>query len=122
MKKLLTAIMCCTLLCSGCSMQEMKDEAQEEMQDMKEDVNEMMPSDKDADTSGYIGEEKAKELALQKAELSAENVTFDRVELENDNGTWQYEIEFRHENTEYNADISATDGKIISWEIDTEEP
>lgn len=71
---------------------------------------------KNVDKSGFIGEEKARQLALQKAGISAENAIFDKTELDNDNGVWHYEVEFRHGATEYDADIKADTGEIIKWE------
>ena len=68
-----------------------------------------------------IGEEKAKEIALQKAGLSHGEVVFDRVELEKDEGPWHYEVEFKKGRTEYNADINASDGTIMSWETDIDD-
>ena len=70
------------------------------------------------DTSGFIGEEKAKEIALERAGLTADAVIFDRVELDRDDGVWQYEIDFRQDRTEYDVDIKADDGTIISFETD----
>ncbi len=70
------------------------------------------------DKSQFIGEEKAKSIALEKAGFSADGVTFDKVELDRDDGVWQYEVEFRKDRTEYDADIKADDGKILSWDVD----
>lgn len=74
-----------------------------------------------ADTSRFIGQEKAKSIALQKAGITAEGVVFDRVELDNDNGVWQYEVEFRKGRTEYDADVKATDGTILKWEVELDD-
>ena len=71
------------------------------------------------ETTEFIGEEKAKEIALQKAGLTAEDVTFTKIGLDRDDGVWQYEIEFRQDKTEYETDINAVDGTIINWEIDS---
>ena len=71
------------------------------------------------ETTEFIGEEKAKEIALQKAGLTAEDVTFTKIGLDRDDGVWQYEIEFRQDKTEYETDINAVDGTIINWETDS---
>lgn len=68
------------------------------------------------DTSKFIGEEKAKELALKKAELGADSVKFDRIELDRDDGVWQYEVDFRHGDMEYDIDINAENGEVLSFE------
>jgi len=70
------------------------------------------------DTSKFIGEERAKQIALDKAGIASDGVSFVRVELDRDNGIWKYEVEFRRDRTEYDADIKADDGKIISFETD----
>lgn len=70
------------------------------------------------DTSAFIGEEKAKEIALERAGITADGVKFDRVELDRDNGIWHYEIDFRVDRTEYDIDIKADDGTVLSFESD----
>ena len=79
------------------------------------------PDNKDnVDKTKFIGEDKAKSIALKKAGLSANQVTFDKVELDRDDGVWQYEVEFRKDRTEYDADIKADDGSILSWDVDND--
>ena len=70
------------------------------------------------DKSSFIGEERAKEIALTKAGISADGVHFDRVELDYDNGVWQYEVEFKKDRIEYDADIKADDGTILKWQVE----
>lgn len=66
----------------------------------------------------FIGEEKAKEIALKKANVTTESVIFDKVELDHDNGEWRYEVDFKKDTTEYDAEINAIDGSILKWEVD----
>lgn len=70
------------------------------------------------DTSKFIGEERAKQIAVERAGIPSDGANFVRVELDRDNGIWKYEVEFRQGRTEYDADIKADDGKIISFETD----
>ena len=56
----------------------------------------------------------------RKAEIGADNVKFDRVELDYDDGVWQYEVVFRHGDIEYDIDINAENGEILSFEKDRE--
>ncbi len=65
-----------------------------------------------------IGENKAKEIALERAGLTAEEVIFDRVELDRDDGVLKYELEFRKGSTEYDVEIRADDGTVLSFEKD----
>ena len=75
-------------------------------------------NEKIPDTSKFIGEERAKQIALEQAGISSDGASFVRVELDRDDGIWKYEVEFRQGKTEYDLDIKADDGKIISFETD----
>ena len=70
------------------------------------------------DTANFIGEDKAKEISLDRAGLTADDVIFDRLELDRDNGVWKYEVEFRQDRTEYDTEVKADDGTILSYETD----
>lgn len=69
-------------------------------------------------SSGDIGVEKAKEIALNKAGLTAGDVIFTEASMDYDNGRNVYEIEFRQGRTEYSAEILVSDGTIVSWDVD----
>lgn len=84
----------------------------------KQQTSELPQENSIISSSDFIGEDKAREIALEKAGLSASEVVFDRTELDFDDGIYRYEVEFRQGNTEYDADIKADDGTIISWDID----
>lgn len=78
--------------------------------------------DKTADQSAanaQIQPEEAKEIALKDAGLSEADVTFQTVEYEYDDGITYYEIDFHSQingnGDKYEYDISATDGRIISY-------
>lgn len=62
----------------------------------------------------YIGVDRAKEIALGNAGLSAKSVVFTKAKYERDDGVSQYEIEFKTSTTEYEYEINAVTGKIIS--------
>ena len=68
--------------------------------------------------AGEISLERAKEIALQRAGLSASEVIFTETQLERDDGVRKYEIEFRQGYTEYSAEILASDGTVVSWDVD----
>lgn len=70
--------------------------------------------------SGEISEQRAKEIALDKAGLDASSVTFSKVRLERDDGVRQYDIEFWKDGVEYSAEIRASDGYLLSWDVDRE--
>ena len=62
----------------------------------------------------------AKEKALTHANLKAEDVTFIKVELDDENGKPFYEVEFVHNNVKYEYDINGTTGEIIKTEKEEE--
>lgn len=64
----------------------------------------------------YIGEEKAKTIALQKAGVKEEDVTFERVELDIENGESVYEVDFYDASHEYDYKIHATTGEVVKEE------
>ncbi len=72
-----------------------------------------------ADTSSkYIGVDKAKSIALGDVGLSASDVTFIKAKLERDDGVYEYEIEFIYGDLEYEFEINASTGKIISYDCE----
>lgn len=74
-----------------------------------------------ANDGALIGEERAKTIALEQAGLSEGDVTRLRVEYEIDNGVKQYDVEFRHGGYEYEYEINAQTGAVISFDRDTED-
>ncbi len=70
-------------------------------------------------TDGLIGEEAARQAALTDAGLSASDVTFGKVELDRDDGRWEYEIEFYTAAGKYEYDIDAATGAILKRESET---
>ncbi len=63
-----------------------------------------------------IGEEAALEAAIREAGVKEADVTNSYVELESDDGVVRYEVEFYADNTEYNFEIDAQTGNILSYE------
>lgn len=68
----------------------------------------------------YIGVEAAKQAALDHAGLSAGEVRFVHAHLEFDDGRWQYDVEFHKGTTEYDYDIDALTGAVLSYDADAE--
>lgn len=68
-----------------------------------------------------ISAEDAKRTALEHAKLKEEEVKDLDVDLDRDNGVLKYEIDFRHGDIEYDYDIDAQSGKIISADKDRED-
>ena len=69
-------------------------------------------------TGNYIGEAKAKQIAMSHAGVS--NAGFYRATMDYENGTPVYEVEFYVGNKEYDYEINAITGAIISYDQDIE--
>lgn len=69
-------------------------------------------------SSEMITMEQAKEIALADAGLNTNNVSFKKVKLDWDDGRPEYEVEFYAGSKEYEYEIDARTGKIISREIE----
>ena len=71
-------------------------------------------------TTKKITKAKAKSIALKHAGVSASKATFVKAKLDYEDGQQVYEIEFYSGNTEYDYEILASNGKIISYDKDIE--
>ena len=69
-------------------------------------------------TQNLISSDEAKNIALQHANLTDNQVTFIKVSQDYDDGIHIYEVEFYYNNREYNYDINAINGTILSYEKD----
>ncbi len=69
-------------------------------------------------SSKYIGVDEAKSIALKDAGLSSSSVRFTKAKLDREDGIIIYDVEFYTNGTEYEYEINATSGKIISKDID----
>ena len=66
------------------------------------------------DENKMIALAKAKEIALKDAGLKASQVTFVKAMVEKDDGRWIYDVEFYTSDREYDYQIGAYSGKILS--------
>ena len=71
-------------------------------------------------TVGDIGIEKAKEIAMSHAGVSAGSVSFVKAKLDTEDGVKVYDIEFYSGNVEYDYEINAATGAIVSFDQDIE--
>ena len=65
-----------------------------------------------------ITEDAAKQIALEKAGKTAEQVRFTKAHLDNDDGRLEWEIEFVADGMEYEFDIDAQTGNVFDTDID----
>ena len=72
--------------------------------------------------SAKITQDRAKEIALEHAGVMKDDATFLRAEHERENGKSIYEVEFYSSgNKEYDYEIDAETGEIISYDFDAED-
>ena len=90
------------------------------IEDIDEDAGSSMKNTADAGNK-QIGIEAAKQIALADAKVALKDVTFIKAELDNEDGRAVYEIEFYSGNVEYDYDIDALSGEIISNDFDIED-
>ena len=65
-----------------------------------------------------ITEDAAKQIALEKAGKTAEQVRFTKAHLDNDDGRLEWEIEFVEDGMEYEFDIDARTSAVLDMDID----
>ena len=69
-------------------------------------------------TGAAITADRAKEIALNHAGVSASSATFVYAKLDWDDGRLQYDVEFYSGSTEYDYEIDANTGAILSYDHD----
>ena len=69
-----------------------------------------------ASSSITITREQAKSLALNYANISANDARFESIELDDEDGRSVYEIEFKSNGYEYSCSVDAKSGKIFDFE------
>lgn len=84
------------------------------------DAEHYTPPQSGSNSGTLIGPEKAKEIALKHAGVSASDATFVRSKLDWDDGRQIYEVEFYSGNDEYDYEIDAYTGGILSYDRDAE--
>lgn len=78
------------------------------------------PSGTGETDSQYIGREAAQQTALTHAGFDADSVYIAHVHLEYDDDCWQYDVKFYKDEIEYDYDIDAITGAILSCHHDAE--
>lgn len=68
--------------------------------------------------SGAITAERAKEIALKHAGVSASGASFTKTKLDRDDGYLEYDVEFVAGNMEYEFEIDAMTGNVLSYDVE----
>lgn len=69
-------------------------------------------------TTGYIGLEEARQIALEEAGLTENDVRWEERAFDLDDDTPVYELEFRANGYEYSVDIHAVTGAVLDYDVD----
>lgn len=71
--------------------------------------------------SGAISEEEARNIALEHAGLTNDQVTFIRSNIDSDDGRRNYDVEFyTTDGVEYDYEIDPNTGEILEYDFDVE--
>ena len=78
--------------------------------------------DNTTNETAMISEQEAKQIALNHAGLTEEQVTFVKSSIDYDNGRQNYDIEFyTHDQKEYDYEIDPYTGEILEYDMDVEQ-
>ena len=69
-----------------------------------------------ASEKGYIGEEKAKTVALERAGVTESELLLYKIGMDTHNGTMVYDVEFTTDSYEFDCDVNAKTGEIVKFE------
>ncbi|MDO4534086.1 MAG: PepSY domain-containing protein [Coriobacteriia bacterium] len=79
------------------------------------------PAASSQSSDAYIGEDAALEAALKHAGVNQADATEQQVELDTDDATVHYEVEFKSAGTEYSYDIDAATGEVMNFESEADD-
>lgn len=71
-----------------------------------------------AQSGSYLTSEQAQDKVLEHVGMTADEVTFRKVELDHDDGRMIYEIELLAAGRKYEYEVDAQDGSILSWDFE----
>ena len=69
-----------------------------------------------ASEKGYIGEERAKTVALERAGVTESELLLYKIGLDTHNGTMVYDVEFTTYSYEFDCEVNAKTGEIVKFE------
>lgn len=74
-----------------------------------------------ASDKAYIGSDRAKEVAFERAGVSADKAANVSVELDYEAGVMVYQVEFKYGGYEYDCDVNATTGAVVKYEKEADD-
>lgn len=78
----------------------------------------LAPEEEPSADKNLISEDEAKKIALKDAGLTEDQTSGIRIKLDKDDGVRQYEVEFYADDKEYDYEIDAVSGDILSKDTD----
>ena len=75
----------------------------------------------EASIGSYIGKDSARDIAINAAGVSLDNIRALEVELDADDGRLVYEVEFKSGDSEYDYEIEAKSGEIIKNHVEIDD-
>ena len=102
---------------SGCALQQIGQKVENTAEKMLDKAI-SPPAQAQATVHVQLTPQEAETIALEYVELTADDVKKLRTEFEIDDGVPLYQVEFRVDRTEYEFEIHAETGKILSYEKD----
>lgn len=84
------------------------------------DIDNYSVSSAQSDDNAYISLDEAKAIAMNKANLAAEQVTYTEASFEYDDGMAVYQIDFISDGMEYEVEINAVDGTIVEYDVESQ--
>ena len=68
--------------------------------------------------AGRLTKDEAKQIALDKAGVTAAEATFTKARLEYDDGREEYEFEFFANGREFDIDVDANTGRVVKFDVE----
>ena len=85
------------------------------------DANAGKDANTNTDSSSLIAEEEAKAIALKDAGAAEADISSIRIKLDESDGVQVYEVDFYAGDKEYDYDINASTGEILSMDMEIED-
>lgn len=124
--RILPILLATLLLLTGCSAMRTLDTAEDRIDDrldaaenhIEQQLEQSQPNLFASPTPDQITQSDAMSIALQHAGLTTEQAEYLHTEYEIDDGIPQYDVSFYVGNMEYEYEINADTGNILSFDID----
>lgn len=84
------------------------------------DIESYTASSAPNDDGSYISLDEAKAIALGKANLTADQITYTKASFEYDDGLAVYQIDFISGGMEYEVEINAADGTVVEYDAESQ--